>query len=58
MTPEAIPAAMASGSILVGVTYEPNVSQITALENGAKFHVVYSSKQAPGLITGVLVYKA
>jgi NitT/TauT family transport system substrate-binding protein len=56
MTPEAIPAAMASGSLPVGVTYEPNVSQITALEGGAKFHVVYSSKQAPGLITDVLVF--
>src|SRR3954470_4568903 len=57
MTPEAIPAAMASGSLPVGVTYEPNVSQITGLENGSKFHVVYSSKDAPGLITDVLVFK-
>ena len=56
MTPEAIPAAMASGSLPIGVTYEPNVSQITALEGGAKFHVVYSSKEAPGLITDVLVF--
>ena len=57
MTPEAIPAAMASGSMPIGVTYEPNVSQITALEDGKKFHVVYSSKDAPGLITDVLVFK-
>ena len=57
MTPEAIPAAMASGSLPVGVTYEPNVSQIVALEGGSKFHVVYSSKDAPGLITDVLVFK-
>ncbi len=57
MTPEAIPAAMASGSLPVGVTYEPNVSQITALEGGKKYHVVYSSKDAPGLITDVLVFK-
>jgi len=56
MTPEAIPAAMASGSLPVGVTYEPNVSQIVALEGGSKFHVVYSSKNAPGLITDVLVF--
>jgi NitT/TauT family transport system substrate-binding protein len=56
MTPEAIPAAMASGSLPVGVTYEPNVSQITALDGGGKFHVVYSSKDAPGLITDVLVF--
>jgi NitT/TauT family transport system substrate-binding protein len=57
MTPEAIPAAMASGSMPIGVTYEPNVSQITALDGGKKFHVVYSSKDAPGLITDVLVFK-
>jgi NitT/TauT family transport system substrate-binding protein len=57
MTPEAIPAAMASGSLPVGVTYEPNVSQIIGLESGSKFHVVYSSKDAPGLITDVLVFK-
>jgi NitT/TauT family transport system substrate-binding protein len=57
MTPEAIPAAMASGALPIGVTYEPNVSQITALEGGKKFHVVYSSKDAPGLITDVMVFK-
>lgn len=57
MTPEAIPAAMASGSLPIGVTYEPSVSQITAFEGGKKFHVVYSSKDAPGLITDVLVFK-
>ena len=57
MTPEAIPAAMASGAMPIGVTYEPNVSQIIALEGGKKFHVVYSSKDAPGLITDVLVFK-
>ena len=57
MTPEAIPAAMASGALPIGVTYEPNVSQIIALESGKKFHVVYSSKDAPGLITDVLVFK-
>ncbi|MDF3934598.1 ABC transporter substrate-binding protein [Pseudomonas citronellolis] len=55
MTPEGIPGAMASGSLPVGVTYEPNVSQILGMPGG-KFHVVYSSKQAPGLITDVLVF--
>lgn len=55
MTPEAIPGAMASGSLPVGVTYEPNVSQILGMP-GDKFHVVYSSKDAPGLITDVLVF--
>jgi NitT/TauT family transport system substrate-binding protein len=55
MTPEAIPGAMASGSLPVGVTYEPNVSQILGMP-GDKFHVVFSSKDAPGLITDVLVF--
>lgn len=56
MTPEAIPSAMASAAVSVGVTYEPNVSQILALEGGGKFKVIYSSKDAPGLIADVLVF--
>ncbi|HDY99464.1 MAG TPA: nitrate ABC transporter substrate-binding protein [Pseudomonas sabulinigri] len=56
MTPEGIPSAMASGSLPVGVTYEPNVSQILGMAGGDKFHVVYSSKDAPGLITDVLAF--
>lgn len=56
MTPEAIPSAMASGNLPVGVTYEPNVSQIVGMGEGERFHVVYSSKEAPGLITDVLVF--
>ncbi|MGA8007809.1 MAG: ABC transporter substrate-binding protein [Thiomonas sp.] len=56
MTPEQVPAAMASGGIPIGVTYEPSLSQIVAMEGGKKFHVVFSSKDAPGLITDVLVY--
>ncbi|WP_287031237.1 ABC transporter substrate-binding protein [Pseudomonas sp. UBA6310] len=55
MTPEGIPGAMASGSLPIGVTYEPNVSQILGMPSD-KFHVVYSSKDAPGLITDVLVF--
>ncbi len=57
MTPEAIPAAMASGAVPVGVTYEPNVSQILATP-GNKFSVIYSSKEAPGLIADVLAFDA
>jgi NitT/TauT family transport system substrate-binding protein len=57
MTPEAIPAAMASGSLPIGVTYEPNVSQIIGMNGGKEFHVVFSTKNAPGLITDVLVFK-
>lgn len=56
MTPEAIPSAMASKAVPAGTTYEPNVSQILAMEGGKKFHVIYSSKDAPGLIADVLVF--
>jgi NitT/TauT family transport system substrate-binding protein len=56
MTPEAVPAAMASGQMPIGVTYEPSLSQIVAQDGGKKFHVVYSSKNAPGLIADVLVF--
>jgi NitT/TauT family transport system substrate-binding protein len=56
MTPESVPAAMASGQMLVGVTYEPSLSQIVSQGGGKKFHVVYSSKDAPGLIADVLVF--
>ncbi|MCA3141494.1 MAG: ABC transporter substrate-binding protein [Betaproteobacteria bacterium] len=58
MSPEGVPAAMASGSVKVGVTYEPSVSEITAMGGGGKFKVLYSSKDAPGLITDVLVFKS
>jgi NitT/TauT family transport system substrate-binding protein len=56
MTPEAVPAAMASGQMPIGVTYEPSLSQIVKQGGGQKFHVVYSSKNAPGLIADVLVF--
>jgi NitT/TauT family transport system substrate-binding protein len=56
MTPEAVPAAMASGQLQIGVTYEPSLSQIVSQGGGKKFKVVYSSKDAPGLIADVLVF--
>jgi NitT/TauT family transport system substrate-binding protein len=56
MTPEAVPAAMASGQLPVGVTYEPSLSQILSQGGGKKFKVVFSSKNAPGLIADVLVF--
>jgi len=56
MNPEAVPAAMASGQMPVGVTYEPSVSQVVSQGGGKKFHVVFSSKDAPGLIADVLVF--
>ena len=57
MTPEAVPAAMASGQMPIGVTYEPSLSQIVGTDGGKKFHVVFSSKNAPGLIADVLVFE-
>lgn len=56
MTPEAVPAAMASGQMPLGVTYEPSLSQVLSQGKGQKFHVVFSSKDAPGLIADVLVF--
>lgn len=56
MTPEAVPAAMASGRLPIGVTYEPSLSQVVGQDGGKKFHVVFSSKDAPGLIADVLVF--
>ena len=56
MTPEGVPAAMASGQMPIGVTYEPSLSQIISQGGGKKFKVVFSSKDAPGLIADVLVF--
>ena len=56
VTPEAVPAAMASGQMPIGVTYEPSLSQIVSQGGGKKFKVVFSSKDAPGLIADVLVF--
>jgi len=56
MTPEAVPAAMASGEMPIGVTYEPSLSQILSQGGGKKFKVVFSSKNAPGLIADVMVF--
>jgi NitT/TauT family transport system substrate-binding protein len=56
MTPEAVPAAMASGQMPIGVTYEPSLSQVLSQGGGKKFKVVFSSKDAPGLIADVLVF--
>jgi NitT/TauT family transport system substrate-binding protein len=56
MTPESVPAAMASGQMPIGVTYEPSLSQIVSQGGGKKFKVIFSSKNAPGLIADVLVF--
>jgi len=51
-----VPAAMASGQLPIGVTYEPSLSQILGQGGGKKFKVVFSSKNAPGLIADVMVF--
>ena len=56
INPDAVPGAMASGSLLAGVTWEPNVSRVVGMGGGARYHVLFSSKQAPGLITDVLAF--
>ncbi len=58
LTPEAVPAAMASGQMPIGVTYEPSLSQILAQGGGKKFKTIFTSKNAPGLIADVLVFDA
>lgn len=57
MSPEAVPAAMIGNAVEVGVTYEPNVSSVVNAAGGDKFHVILSTRDAPGLITDVLVFK-
>jgi NitT/TauT family transport system substrate-binding protein len=56
VTPETVPAAMASGQMKIGVTYEPSVSQTLSQGGGKKFKVIYSSKDAPGLLGDALVF--
>lgn len=56
MTPEAVPAALASGQMKIGVTYEPSVSQVLSQGGGKKYKVLFSSKDAPGLLGDALVF--
>jgi NitT/TauT family transport system substrate-binding protein len=56
-TPEGVVAAMASGTVDAGVTYEPSVSMISKLGGGNQFHVLLSSREARGMITDVLAFK-
>jgi NitT/TauT family transport system substrate-binding protein len=57
VTPEAVPSALISGAVPIGVTYEPNISQVIKAKSKRNFKVIFSSKDAPGLITDVLVFK-
>jgi NitT/TauT family transport system substrate-binding protein len=56
-TPEAVVAMMATGAVDAGVTYEPSVSVIRKLEDGTRYHVLLSSRDARGMITDVLAFK-
>ncbi len=56
-TPENVAAAMTAGAV-AGATYEPNITQILKLGGGGKFHVLFDSSKAPGLITDVLFFDA
>ncbi len=55
-TPEIVPPALAAGAI-AGATYQPNVSLALKLGEGKRYKVLYTSKEAPGLITDVLYFK-
>jgi NitT/TauT family transport system substrate-binding protein len=57
VTPEAVVATMASGSVDAGVTYQPSVSIIQKLGGGKLYHVLLSSKDARGMITDVLAVR-
>ena len=48
-----MPSALLGGAI-AGTTYEPTISKILKMGNGKKYHVLMTSKEAPGLLTDVL----
>ena len=54
-TPDETAKKLAAGEIEVAVTHEPYLSQFLKAEN---FRVVYSSADAPGLITDVLTFRS
>lgn len=56
MAPDAVVPAMISGQLVSGVTWEPMLTQLLAAGNGKKFHVLFSSREVPGLIADVLVF--
>lgn len=55
-TPENVPPALLAGAA-AGATYEPNVSQALKLGGGDKYKVIFTSRDAPGLITDVLYFR-
>ena len=52
--PEEAAKMLKEGAVDVAVTYEPFVSKFVS---SGEFHVTYSSKDAPGLITDILTFR-
>ena len=52
--PEEAAKMLKEGTVDVAVTYEPFVSKFVS---SGEFHVTYSSKDAPGLITDILTFR-
>lgn len=53
MDPEEVPAALRSGGIEAGDTWEPSLTE--AINDGN--HIIFSSTEAPGLLTDVLIFR-
>lgn len=54
MPADDVPAALLGGHVKAGVTWAPNISMVT---KNKKFHVLYASSQAPGLISDSFAVK-
>lgn len=54
-TPEETINLLKDGQVDVGVSYEPFISKL--ISPGGEFHVIYSSANAPGLITDILTFR-
>jgi NitT/TauT family transport system substrate-binding protein len=52
--PEEAAKQLQAGNVDVGVSYEPFISKLV---DSGDFHVLYSSRQAPGLITDILTFR-
>lgn len=54
MQGSSVPSAMLSGSVKVGVTWAPNIEM--ALNNDKSLHILYTTRQAPGVISDNIVF--
>lgn len=55
MQASSVPAALMSNDIKIGVTWQPNVG--IAISRDKNLHVLFSSKNVPGLISDNIVFK-